>query len=65
MLQPTGPHPGGGPPPEEPSTRVAAGRDILRDTSRVPQDGHFTSSASDRRMTSSSNPFPHRLQEYS
>ena len=66
MPQPTGPHAGAGacePPPAEP-TRAAAGRDICRATSALPQAGHFTSASSDFRMTSSSNDLP-QVQAYS
>ncbi len=65
MLQPTGPHEGGGenePPPPSPPTRVAAGRDICRETSLLPQAGHFTSASSDLRMMRSSNFFPQGAQ---
>lgn len=64
MPQPTGPHAGGAPPPLAPP-RVAAGRDIRRDTSAPPQAGHFTSASSERRTMSSSNCFSHLVQAYS
>ena len=65
MLQPTGPQEGGGekePPPPLPPTRAAAGRDIWRETSWLPQAGHFTSASSDLRMMRSSNSLPHGAQ---
>jgi len=67
MLQPTGPQEGAGAwdPPPPPPTRAAAGRDIWRATSRLPQDGHFTSASSDLRMTSSSKVFAQGAQAYS
>ncbi len=64
MLQPTGPHAGGSPPPE-PLPPTAAGRDIWRVTSAAPQRGHFTSASSERRTMSVSNDVSQRGQAYS
>ena len=67
MPQPMGPQAGAAAreqPPSEPD-RVAAGRDICRATSALPQAGHFTSASSDFRMTSSSKLLPHGVQAYS
>ncbi len=65
MLQPTGPQDGAGeydppPPPLPPPT--APGREIWRDTSWLPQAGHFTSASSDLRMMRSSNFLPQGVQ---
>lgn len=66
MLQPTGPHDGAETPEADPPPmRAAAGLDICRETSGVPQAGHFTSSASELRRMSSSKPLPHRVHAYS
>ena len=67
IAQPTGPQAGAGPPdaPAPPPTRAAAGRDIWRDTSALPQPGQRTSASSDARRTSSSKTFPHGPQAYS
>ena len=64
--QPTGPQDGAGPPPPPPPPpRVAAGRDIWRETSGLAQPGQRTSASSDRRRTSSSKVFPQGAQAYS
>ena len=65
--QPMGPQEeGAGPcPPPPPETRAAAGRDICRATSPLPQDGQRTSASSDLRMRSSSKVLPHGAQAYS
>jgi hypothetical protein len=65
MAQPTGPQDGGGEEEPPPPKRVAAGRDIWRDTAGLPQAGHFTSASSARRMTSSSKDFAQEAQAYS
>lgn len=64
MPQPTGPQPPDDrdPPPSE--LGEAAGREICRVTSRLPHDRQVTSSASELRMTSSSNRAPQE-QAYS
>ncbi len=66
MLQPTGPHEEGGdhepPPPPPPPPPTAPGRDIWRETSWLPQAGHFTSASSDFRRMRSSNFLPHGAQ---
>ena len=45
-----------------PLVRAAAGRDIWRETSWLPQAGHFTSASSDFRMMRSSNFLPQGVQ---
>jgi len=66
MPQPIGPHARAGRPPSPPPlVREAAGRDIWRDTSRLPQDGHFTSASSLRRTMSSSNDLAQGAHAYS
>lgn len=51
--------------PPSPLDPTAAVRDIWRETSAPPHDGHFTSASSDFRRTSSSNDFPQGAQAYS
>jgi len=67
MPQPIGPHAGAGArlAPEAPPTRAAAGADIFRPTSALPQAGQRTSASSDLRRTSSSKLLPHGAQAYS
>ena len=49
-------------PPSPLPPRVAAGRDICRETFGLLQAGHFTSASSDFRMMRSSNFLPQGVQ---